>query len=205
MLTRRVAVTLRLPRFSRDAAAMDRPLAAAIALVSGASGSQKVAFAGCRRMEHFAARQFGFASRLLVASPTIAAEWDWELNPTAVFPSIVSTATLTPYWWRCRACGGSFRASPESRTIRGRGCPHCAATAAAANVAANAAVNSSADDASAMRSASSSRRRQPAAAAAKRRRDSARAADANAAAAPLPGELNPKMRPIASGKALMNN
>ena len=101
------------------------PPGTAAAATAARHASVKVAFSGTRKMEFFAARQFGFLSRLSVAAPRVAAEWDYERNPSSLFPDHVCTASLVPAWWRCARCGNRFQMSPERRTVRGRGCPEC--------------------------------------------------------------------------------
>ncbi len=71
------------------------------------------------------ARQYGYSSRLTVASPTVAEEWDYDKNPSRLFPTILPTGSLRPVWWKCSVCSHSYKASPESRTVRGKGCPEC--------------------------------------------------------------------------------
>ena len=88
--------------------------------------SKKVTYANCTKYEAYAARQHGFASRLEVAAPLVAREWDYNKNPTKYFPSTLSCSSLQPFWWKCGECGWSYQMSPERRTIRGQGCPKCA-------------------------------------------------------------------------------
>ena len=88
--------------------------------------SKKITYANCTKYEAYAARQHGFASRLEVAAPLVAREWDYNKNPTKYFPSTLSCSSLQPFWWKCGECGWSYQMSPERRTIRGQGCPRCA-------------------------------------------------------------------------------
>src|SRR4051812_14863786 len=53
------------------------------------------------RMELFLAKTYGYASRLCVVSPPVAAEFCSERNPKHVFPQILSAGDLRPYWWVC--------------------------------------------------------------------------------------------------------
>lgn len=122
------------------------------------------------------AKQYGYASRLTVASPAVAAEWDYDKNPSRVFPAIVATGSTQPVWWKCSECSHSYRMSPESRTIRGKGCPECeeAAAAAAAALVLKSKKN-------------------------KNNNSAAVEEDDDV----LPGEKNPKLKAKATGKSLM--
>lgn len=76
--------------------------------------------------EQFSARRYVAPTRLDVAAPRIAAEWDFEKNPGHVFPKIVGVASLSKFWWRCSDCNHSYEDSVERRCLRGKGCPACA-------------------------------------------------------------------------------
>ena len=57
--------------------------------------------------------------------PDIAGEWDYEKNKPVV-PEKIDYGSGTRYWWICSKCGYSYKASPNSRTCKGSGCPSCA-------------------------------------------------------------------------------
>lgn len=80
---------------------------------------------GCRKMDLFFANTYGYRSRLAVAAPEVAVEWDADKNAGCRFPGVVSAASMDPAWWLCQACGHSFSMSPEQRVVRGGGCPKC--------------------------------------------------------------------------------
>ena len=65
---------------------------------------------------------FGF-NDLATRYPSIAAEWDEELNsPTKA--SDVMPGSTQKYWWKCPA-GHSYYSSPNIRTSNKQGCPIC--------------------------------------------------------------------------------
>lgn len=64
----------------------------------------------------------GSVNSLAARYPHISEEFDIGRNgisPEAIFPK-----TNRSYWWRC-SHGHSWRATPNSRTSRGGGCPYC--------------------------------------------------------------------------------
>jgi rubredoxin len=82
-------------------------------------------FAGCRRIENFAANVYGMRSRLAVVAPQVAEEWDYQRNPRHLHPPIVIASAVEPYWWRCKGCQHRYKMSAEKRVVRGYGCPSC--------------------------------------------------------------------------------
>lgn len=78
-----------------------------------------------KKMELFYAKTYGAQSRLAVAAPLVAEEWDYEKNPMGLYPEIVCVASLQPCWWICNKCSCSFEASPDLRVLRGGRCPCC--------------------------------------------------------------------------------
>ena len=99
---------------------------------AGRSKSQWAFLGNCRKMDQFYAVQWGRKSRLDVAAPRIAREWDADRNPSHLHPAILAASALEPYWWLCGDCGTGFCMSPEKRTLRGGACPTCVEAAAAA-------------------------------------------------------------------------
>ncbi len=57
--------------------------------------------------------------------PNIVKEWHPKLNGNLKPENIPSTKSKDEYYWRCKACGHSWKASLYER-IRGTGCPACA-------------------------------------------------------------------------------
>ncbi len=55
--------------------------------------------------------------------PDLAAEWDWGRNH-GLSPESFSAMSSREVWWRCPACGRSYR-SPVQRRAVGGGCPYC--------------------------------------------------------------------------------
>ena len=56
--------------------------------------------------------------------PTLASEWDYELNGE-LLPSDVKLHADTVIYWKCHKCGGNWKASANTRST-GCGCPYCA-------------------------------------------------------------------------------
>jgi hypothetical protein len=80
---------------------------------------------GRREMERSQYNTWGTRSRLSVAAPEMAAEWDETKNPSHLWPGIICVTAIEPYWWRCRNCGHSYEMSPEKRLLRNGCCPSC--------------------------------------------------------------------------------
>jgi hypothetical protein len=92
--------------------------------------SMRTKIANRRNVELFHAKKFIKPTRLAIAAPHIAEEWDFDRNPLYVYPQIVGVASLSTYWWKCKDCGHRFQDTAERRVIRGHGCPQCAIKAA---------------------------------------------------------------------------
>lgn len=104
--------------------------------------TKRVKVADKRAVESFHAVSYVLRSRVALV-PDVAAEWDYEANPSHEYPELVAAGSVRPYWWKCRGCGEGYRLSPEARIVRGKGCPSCAAAAAArVSLAAGAAQSS---------------------------------------------------------------
>lgn len=56
-------------------------------------------------------------------NPTLAEEWDYELNGS-LSPSDVSVGSAQYIWWKCKTCGKSWKSRVSTRN-KGHGCPHC--------------------------------------------------------------------------------
>lgn len=54
--------------------------------------------------------------------PELLDEW---MSMNGANPETVGAMDHTPAWWKCRKCGGEWRAPVHSRTL-GAGCPYCA-------------------------------------------------------------------------------
>lgn len=63
---------------------------------------------------------------LQTTHPHIAAEWDQEKNDFKAFE--VNAGNQKSFWWKCRDCHSSWRASSSNRTRVKSGCPNCAKT-----------------------------------------------------------------------------
>lgn len=192
-------------------------------LQSANSKSHYIRYANCTTYEAFAARQHGYASRLAVAAPLVAAEWDYSKNPTRYFPSIVGCSTLEPFWWRCPECDHSYRMSPEQRTIRGVGCPQCASSSSSFSLSSEAVSTENENEKRKQKesekskavstiSRTSSKNKEGKSIVKKQKRStksvsvtkpkSRKDDDVNDEDA-LPGEVNPRLKALASGKAMM--
>ena len=57
--------------------------------------------------------------------PAIAAQWDYAMNGR-LKPESFQYASNHSAYWKCDACGGSYKAQISNRTIGGQGCPYCA-------------------------------------------------------------------------------
>ena len=55
--------------------------------------------------------------------PYIAKEWDYNKN--TLEPQSIPPQTGRKVWWICKKCGHSWKASVQSRTKNGTGCPKC--------------------------------------------------------------------------------
>ena len=82
-------------------------------------------FGNCRSMDTFFANEWGKDSRIAVAAPKLALEWDYNKNPTHLHPAVIAVSAVEPYWWHCGACGTSYLMSPEKRALRDGRCPTC--------------------------------------------------------------------------------
>lgn len=102
--------------------------------------ASQIRIANRKRVEMFVGKRYHLPTRLRVAAPDIAAEWDSEKNPMHLYPEIVSIGYMAPVYWKCAVCGDTYRMSVEKRVVRGGGCPACEdrelATAIAHNTAA---------------------------------------------------------------------
>jgi DNA-directed RNA polymerase subunit RPC12/RpoP len=88
-------------------------------------GLSTVKIANRRRVEGFLASKYISPTRLATAAPQIAEEWNFDRNPSHIYPKLISVAALAKYWWKCSACGHSFEETTERRVLRGHGCPRC--------------------------------------------------------------------------------
>ncbi len=176
--------------------------------------STKVQFASCRKMEFFQARQHGFASRLSVSAPFAAAEWDFDKNPSKIFPAIISTASMQPYWWKCKACGHSYCMSPEAKTIRGRKCPNCVGGGGEKNKkveTTNRILDKQEEEEpkSSLKKKKNLNKKKPSLLKLKRERKISVSYEEEKKKenddSVLPGEVDPKLKPFGSGKAIMRN
>ena len=84
---------------------------------------------GCPKCGYGKAQQSRIQKKILQEGsladnfPNIAAEWDFENNPT-ILPTQVTFASNKNVWWKCKTCGKSWQARVSQRT-RGQGCPYC--------------------------------------------------------------------------------
>ncbi|KAG5467967.1 hypothetical protein LSCM4_01054 [Leishmania orientalis] len=78
-----------------------------------------------KKVEMFVGKRYHLPTRLRVAAPDIAAEWDHEKNPMHLYPDIVSIGYMYPVHWKCQGCANSYQMSVEKRVVRGGGCPVC--------------------------------------------------------------------------------
>ena len=60
---------------------------------------------------------------LKTSNPELVDEWDYEKN-TPLTPENIMPGSHTVVWWKCKN-GHTWQASPNHRTSKGRGCPHC--------------------------------------------------------------------------------
>ena len=60
---------------------------------------------------------------LLTTNPDLIEEWDYEKNAPFT-PENILPGSHTVVWWKCKN-GHTWQASPNHRTSKGRGCPHC--------------------------------------------------------------------------------
>ncbi|KAG5468374.1 hypothetical protein LSCM1_02354 [Leishmania martiniquensis] len=84
-----------------------------------------IRIANRKKVEMFVGKRYHLPTRLRVAAPDIAAEWDHEKNPMHLYPDIVSIGYMYPVYWKCRECANSYQMSVEKRVVRGGGCPVC--------------------------------------------------------------------------------
>lgn len=63
-------------------------------------------------------------SNLLVACPSLCAEWDHSKNK--VPPTEFTRCSNKKVWWVCSVCGYNYCSSIWGRVVRGRGCSKCA-------------------------------------------------------------------------------
>ena len=63
-------------------------------------------------------------SHLLSEYPLLMREWDHEANGT-LDPLTLTYGSEKSAWWKCEACGNSFRQVIKNRTVQGQGCPLC--------------------------------------------------------------------------------
>ena len=67
-------------------------------------------------------RSFSIKNSLTDKYPELAAEWHPSLNGSLSPSNIPGSASRSSYYWQCRKCGYSWKASLDTR-IRGTGCP----------------------------------------------------------------------------------
>lgn len=60
---------------------------------------------------------------LSIENPTVAAEWDYDMN-AGIYPDDYTSGSEKKVWWRCSKCDHRWEAKIYSRT-EGRGCPRC--------------------------------------------------------------------------------
>ncbi|TPP40214.1 hypothetical protein CGC21_26840 [Leishmania donovani] len=84
-----------------------------------------IRIANRKKVEMFVGKRYHLPTRLRVAAPDIAAEWDHEKNPMHLYPDIVSIGYMHPVYWKCRGCATSYQMSVEKRVVRGGRCPVC--------------------------------------------------------------------------------
>ncbi|CAJ1007913.1 putative Zinc-ribbon domain containing protein [Leishmania naiffi] len=87
--------------------------------------ASSIRIANRKKVEMFVGKRYHLPTRLRVAAPDIAAEWDHERNPMHLYPEIVGIGYMHPVYWRCRGCANSYQMSVEKRVVRGCGCPLC--------------------------------------------------------------------------------
>ncbi|CBZ30436.1 conserved hypothetical protein [Leishmania mexicana MHOM/GT/2001/U1103] len=132
-----------------------------------------IRIANRKKVEMFVGKRYHLPTRLRVAAPDIAAEWDHEKNPMHLYPDIVSIGYMHPVYWKCQRCANSYEMSVEKRVVRGGGCPVCEDRELSRSMA----FNTAAMDAGSAH---------------------AREADVESGGATpslLPGEVNPSLRP----------
>ena len=61
---------------------------------------------------------------LVTTRPDLATEWDYEKN-CDLLPTQISRGYGKKVWWKCKTCGHSWQASPNSRDNMESGCPEC--------------------------------------------------------------------------------
>ncbi|GET92394.1 hypothetical protein, conserved [Leishmania tarentolae] len=99
-----------------------------------------IRIANRKKVEMFVGKRYHLPTRLRVAAPDIAAEWDQEKNPLHLYPDIVSIGYMYPVFWKCGKCTNSYEMSVEKRVVRGRGCPVCEDRELSASMAFNTAA-----------------------------------------------------------------
>lgn len=87
--------------------------------------SSTIRIANRKKVEMFVGKRFHLPTRLRVAAPEIAAEWDHAGNPKHLYPEIIGIGYMYPVRWKCSSCLGLYEMSVEKRVVRGGGCPHC--------------------------------------------------------------------------------
>ena len=60
---------------------------------------------------------------LKTSNPELVDEWDYDKNYPLI-PERIMPGSHTAVWWKCKN-GHTWQASPNHRTSKGRGCPHC--------------------------------------------------------------------------------
>ncbi len=59
--------------------------------------------------------------------PELMGEWMWEENDSEnLKPDTISQGSGRIAWWKCKACGNSWKASIVNRARKHSGCPYCA-------------------------------------------------------------------------------
>lgn len=61
---------------------------------------------------------------LTTTRPDLVVEWDYDKNEN-ILPTQISRGYGDKVWWKCKKCGHSWEASPNSRDSMGSGCPEC--------------------------------------------------------------------------------
>jgi hypothetical protein len=93
-------------------------------------GKDHVWFSGFwkeRANEHcpFCRGRLASSTNNLTLARALMKEYDVKRNK-GIDPSKLTLGTKLKVWWHCNACGHSWRASVQTRTRRGYGCPTCA-------------------------------------------------------------------------------
>lgn len=90
------------------------------------SGSKKCGCPKCgikKLVKHNLEKRVEKGGSLSLCYPALLEEWDYNKN--TLEPQSIPPQTGRKVWWICKKCGHSWKASVQSRTKNGTGCPKC--------------------------------------------------------------------------------